>query len=231
MPTEPTRNYELTHVAGMQIRDDEIIDDMKRVAAERGEGRLPARVYEQHGKYSHTTASKRFGSWNGALEAAGLPTLNRTDITDVELFCNVQGLWIHLGRQPRKRELVPPLSSFSERPYASRFGSWRKALEQFIEWINVESHADDAPSTGNSDRPRRTPRDPNLALRFKVMRRDAFKCCVCGRSPANDRSVELHIDHVKPWSQGGETIEENLQTLCSQCNLGKGVSLMTLGQD
>jgi len=33
--------------------------------------------------------------------------------------------------------------------------------------------------------------------------------------------VVLHIDHVTPWSKGGETEMDNLQTLCEPCNLGK----------
>ena len=32
----------------------------------------------------------------------------------------------------------------------------------------------------------------------------------------------LHVDHVIPWSSGGETIPENLRAACSDCNLGKG---------
>jgi len=67
----------------------------------------------------------------------------------------------------------------------------------------------------------KTKRDVNLRLRFMVMKRDGFKCCMCGASPANDKNVELHIDYIVPWSKGGETIIENLQTLCSKCNLGK----------
>lgn len=63
-----------------------------------------------------------------------------------------------------------------------------------------------------------------IALRYKVLKRDNFKCCACGASPAKDPSVELHIDHIVPWSNGGETILENLQTLCSQCNIGKSNS-------
>lgn len=58
-------------------------------------------------------------------------------------------------------------------------------------------------------------------LRYQVLKRDNFKCCACGASPAKDSSVELHIDHIVPWSKGGETTMENLQTLCSKCNLGK----------
>ena len=40
-------------------------------------------------------------------------------------------------------------------------------------------------------------------------------------SPAKDPGVELHVDHIFPWSKGGETVLENLQTLCSRCNGGK----------
>jgi len=33
--------------------------------------------------------------------------------------------------------------------------------------------------------------------------------------------LELHVDHIQPWSRGGPTVFENLQTLCNSCNLGK----------
>ena len=62
-------------------------------------------------------------------------------------------------------------------------------------------------------------------LRYQVLKRDNFKCCACGASPAKDPAVELHIDHILPWSKGGETTLENLQTLCSKCNIGKSDSL------
>ena len=61
-------------------------------------------------------------------------------------------------------------------------------------------------------------------LRYQVLKRDMFKCCACGASPAKDPSVELHIDHIIPWAKGGSTTMDNLQTLCSKCNLGKGDS-------
>jgi len=67
----------------------------------------------------------------------------------------------------------------------------------------------------------KTKRDISLQLRYQILKRDNFKCCACGTSPAKIPSVELHIDHIIPWSKGGETTLENLQTLCSKCNLGK----------
>ena len=74
---------------------------------------------------------------------------------------------------------------------------------------------------GDSIIKHKTSRDPSMKLRFEILKRDNFNCCACGASPAKDPSVELHIDHIVPWSKGGETIADNLQTLCSKCNIGK----------
>lgn len=58
-----------------------------------------------------------------------------------------------------------------------------------------------------------------LKLRYKILKRDNFMCVVCGRRPPE---VELCVDHIKPVSKGGNNIESNLRTLCTDCNLGKG---------
>jgi len=67
----------------------------------------------------------------------------------------------------------------------------------------------------------RTSRKINWRLRAMVLIRDNCICIMCGASPSKDPSVVLHVDHVKTWSKGGETYLENLQTLCSVCNIGK----------
>ena len=64
-------------------------------------------------------------------------------------------------------------------------------------------------------------RQPTIGLRFKVFRRDRFRCSMCGRSTANDPSCVLHVDHIVPFSKGGKTTLENLQLLCAECNVGK----------
>lgn len=213
--------FTLEHTSGVLVSKEDILSDMVRVASEFGSGSLPVRLYQLHGKYSHTTARKRFGSWNFALRAASLRVLNEVYVTDEELFGNIEKVWIHLGRQPRKRELVSPISCYSERPYIRRFGSWHKALEEFVRWTENSTTGDyKCPEPGYSGR--RTSRDPNSALRWRVANRNGFRCQHCGKSPALNPGVTLHIDHIVPWSKGGETILENLQTLCSDCNLGKG---------
>ncbi len=68
--------------------------------------------------------------------------------------------------------------------------------------------------------------DGILKLRFGVFKRDGFRCKYCGRSPKSDSSVVLQVDHIKPVSSGGKTIEDNLITSCQECNLGKGDVLL-----
>jgi len=68
----------------------------------------------------------------------------------------------------------------------------------------------------------KTKREISERMRFRILMRDGFACKACGRSPATEIGVELHVDHILPWSKGGETVEENLSTKCKECNLGKG---------
>jgi 5-methylcytosine-specific restriction enzyme A len=56
------------------------------------------------------------------------------------------------------------------------------------------------------------------ATRVDVLRRDNYRCVFCGVSA---KKAELQIDHIIPFSQGGSNTIGNLQTLCSDCNLGK----------
>jgi hypothetical protein len=58
-----------------------------------------------------------------------------------------------------------------------------------------------------------------LGLRYKVFKKDSFKCVACGYSAID--GVKLHIDHKLPFSLGGLTELNNLQTLCSDCNISK----------
>ncbi len=129
--------------------------------------------------------------------------------------------WISLGKQPTREEMRKPLSSYDGSTYERRFGTWRKALEEFVNWVNQGSDDKMPSATVNTSSAKRTGREPNLRLRFQVLRRDNFKCQYCGKSPATQSSVVLNVDHIIPWSEGGETTMENLRTLCSECNLGK----------
>jgi 5-methylcytosine-specific restriction endonuclease McrA len=57
------------------------------------------------------------------------------------------------------------------------------------------------------------------ALRYEIIKRDGYKCVVCGRNVFD--GIKLHVDHIHPVSKGGKTTRENLRTLCNECNQGK----------
>lgn len=217
------------------ISNDDYIADLQRVAAALNRNTVIVSEYQRLGKYSSHRLSSRFGSWDSALKAAALEStgFNRK-ATEADLFQDIENTWIHLGRQPKTTDIKNGVSKYGMTTYIRHFGSWRSALDAFVEYINSEDVPTSSASDGEIDESvseqinnadllpvHRTKRDINLRMRFTVLRRDNFKCCACGASPAKDPSVELHVDHIIPWSKGGETVIDNLQTLCSKCNLGK----------
>lgn len=234
-----------------EVTNEQLITDFKEVADVLGVKKFSSGTYKKYGKYSISTVLRRFGSWNSALKQAGLNTYGAVSgkrIADEKLLNEIERIWIELGRQPTTSDIKKGISNYSLNVYCRHFGGWRNALEHFKAFVNSESleeyektckNSNDKKatiikkellppsvidsSTNNNDKKviHKTVREANLRLRFRVMQRDNFKCKICGASPATDPSVELHIDHIVPWSKGGETVIENLQTLCSKCNLGK----------
>lgn len=205
------------------VPDEELLEDLLSVASIIGKKSVSGSEYNQHGRFSLSTIEKRFGGLNKALEKVGLIKENTRGITEDELFENLEEVWMKLGRQPIHTDMQRPLSRFGGNTYTRHFGSWRRALERFVEVANSDSVGDYEFRFSNSlemkTGGRKTPRDPNWKLRYKVLARDGAKCRLCGKS---SNEVKLHVDHIFPWSKGGETVLENLQILCEQCNIGKG---------
>ncbi len=56
-------------------------------------------------------------------------------------------------------------------------------------------------------------------LKEQILRRDGYRCVICGRSAKE--GFELHVDHILPKDKGGKATLENGQTLCSICNFRK----------
>jgi 5-methylcytosine-specific restriction endonuclease McrA len=74
-------------------------------------------------------------------------------------------------------------SKYSDTTSIARFGSWDVALKK-------------AGLVG----------EKSLRLRFTILKRDNYSCRKCGRSPAKDPNIVLHVDHIIPWSKDGETV-------------------------
>lgn len=220
------------HNFSYTFTDNDVIDDVRRVADIYHKDSITQKEYNLYGVYHSSTLMKRYdNSWNAILKMSGLGVNLNRNFTDEELFEEIERVWILLGRQPTTTDIKKGISKYSLNSYARRFGGWREALCKFVEYVNEDTGFEEESkriSKGyniskddKSNSKHTTSRDINLRMRFKVFLRDNFKCCICGASPATDPDVVLHVDHIKPWSKGGETVMENLQTLCSKCNLGK----------
>jgi hypothetical protein len=215
--------------------DEVLLDDLRRCAQVLGRETITMAEYAEIGRAHPSTSQRRFRSWPNALRLAGLqPSRSQIGISDDGLFENIKTLWISLGRQPRYGEVKKPRSRFAAGTYEKRFGSWTKALRAFIQWVNaddVDSPADATetarhvaarPLAGIDLAATRPRRDISERQRFRILLRDGFQCRTCGASPLAQRGIELHIDHIVPWSKGGDTTDANLETKCARCNLGKG---------
>ena len=209
------------------IPDTDLLEDLKKVAENLGLNKISTRQYDANGgKYTSETVRVRFGRWNKAVKKAGLDVVHHREVTDHELFKNMQAVWISIGRQPVCRNMKLPLSKYTYFQYVTKFGTWRKALEAFIEFINSDTHEDEKIINFDETVPpseivfkHKTRRHPSERLKVQVLLRDGNKCRLCGITVIADN---IHIDHIHPWSKGGETVLENLQVLCKNHNLAKG---------
>lgn len=217
---------------------EEILKDIIWVSKQLDKKQFSSSEYSTLGHFSAQTCFKYLETWNNALLLAGLEpysVVSGKRIDDDALLQEIEKMWISLGRQPTATDVRNGCSQYALNAYTRHFGGWRNALVAFVEWVNADKPEEiiipeqpKAASPQNKPAPvptkpeHSTTRDIGLRLRFRIMQRDNFKCCLCGASPALTPGVQLHIDHIVPWSKGGETVLENLQTLCSDCNLGKG---------
>jgi len=220
---------ELSSVKDYKVTKDDLIEELKRISNLPNVDILSRAVFNKYKKISNSNKIERcFGSWSNALKEAGLTIKSSQNrYSNKDLFQNILNVWIHYGKQPTVTQMREDPSKITPNTYSYRFGSWRKTLEAFIEYTNQE---EPEALTKEEIKPKKlplnsihhkTPRTINLRLRFRTFQNDNFKCKNCGRSPATDPKIILHVDHIYPWSKGGETVLENLQTLCSDCNLGK----------
>ena len=61
-------------------------------------------------------------------------------------------------------------------------------------------------------------------MRARILERNGLTCGMCGATAGDPdpynrgRTIRLHVDHVNP---DGPTVDDNLRTLCNNCNEGR----------
>ena len=212
---------------------DEIVEELKRVSEKLNSKSFTTKEFEANSDMSKSVF-KGNNSFNKLMKIAGLeiPIISRK-YTDEERFENLLNVWTHYGRQPNYAEMKKTPSVVGPKAYVIRWGSWTKALIAFIEKVNSDISTSETIEINkpeeNISKKRETKRNSiedrrevPIGLRFMIFKKDNYKCVICGRSPANTFGIELHADHIIPFSKGGKTREDNLRTLCNECNIGKG---------
>jgi hypothetical protein len=110
-----------------KLSRERLIEDLQAFAAELGE--TPTRTQmNDDGPHSSTPYYTEFGSWNDALEAAGLGTNHRNDVPDEELIEALRDLDEELDRTPRFEDMAEH-GAFAPTTYVRRWGSWPEVKE------------------------------------------------------------------------------------------------------
>lgn len=214
-----------------KISDAEIIEALRKAATYFNHEKFTRHEFDKvSNSCKGTVVLSRFGTWSNALAKTDLqlkerPKQNREFISEQELMEEMERVLNLVGQRPSKAEWEASNPKYSYTTYKTRFSGWVAAWEHF--YTNYKGQV----LVPNSIEPVQPPpakirqeqkRDIPLKLRLKVFQRDSYKCVLCGASPAINSNIQLHVDHIHPFSRGGKTEIKNLQTLCQNCNWGKG---------
>ncbi len=109
-----------------------VVEEIQRVAQSLGVDRLSQREFDRHHKLAGcSTAGYQFGSWNRAVQAAGLEPYEAgkgnagPKLSDTELLEEIIRLHAELGKEPSETEMAR-FGTYSPQPY-KRWGGWSAA--------------------------------------------------------------------------------------------------------
>lgn len=239
--------FEFKRVRTDKIPRDKMMYELEKAAKIFNYTEFGWRDFSKVASISATSVKREFdGSWKKALLALRqhlnerkLDLLPRQSPPNrihsgKDMFEELERIWSKLGHRPSRTEWESSMPRIHYNTYKQRFQGWQNACLKFIEYKMGEGVGlVEAPAKIEAVevvRKRKEvfqhsdARSISLKVRLTVLDRDKFRCVFCGRSPATDIGVKLHIDHRMPFSKGGRTALDNLQTLCHECNLGKSNS-------
>lgn len=227
-----------------EIPEVKILDELEKIAKRFNYIEFAGRDFDKMADISANTVKKHFGSWKKGLEALknhlqqrGLDLSPRPHApnrihSDKDLFNEMDRIWQKVGQRPSRTEWEMSEPKIAYNTYRQRFGGWTNACLKFIEYkmgssilaedfVLPNREGQEPLKDSKVEYKQENSRNVSLSLRLQVLSRDNFRCVFCGKSPATNLETKLHIDHINPFSKGGRSMPENLQTLCEECNLGK----------
>ena len=126
----------------VEYTEQEILDELRRIAAVLADGALTRDAFDAQAKVSSTTLLRRFGDWRSALEAAGLghrysgrtisaKMRNQTarTLSDAEVLAELRRVAAELGEGPLTRDELNARSPVVSADVVRwRFGSWQAGM-------------------------------------------------------------------------------------------------------
>ena len=94
----------------------------------------------------------------------------------------------------------------------------REHLAEFVQPIEMVSNGAVGFRRFDPDAREVIRRRPRPRQKARILQRDGHRCQVCHRQPSNDGDFRLELHHIRPFSMGGLTIDENLITVCKECH-------------
>ena len=208
---------------GNKYSDDELLEEIKRLKCKYNET-PSAHLMNDEGEFSSRTYQLRFGSWNEAVEKAGLDVNYYNKIEERELISELERLDKCTDSRVDYHDLEK--SCYSIQPFCTAFGSWTEALKE----ANLPTK-----DFSGQNNPRWSGGYEGWygesweKAKEEVRKRDGNVCRVCSLS--NKEHIEhyqypLNVHHIKPARDFENTTEQdhivnspdNLITLCRTCH-------------
>lgn len=117
----------------MDDKQNKIIAELQRVANLLGGTSLPQREFRRHSDLSIKTIETTFGSWNRAIQAAGLTPIparyldGELLLSDDELLQEIIRVSQQLGKRPTESEMIA-LGHHTIKPFRKRWGTFGEAI-------------------------------------------------------------------------------------------------------
>ena len=116
---------------GPRVSDETLLADLHALRDELDHAPRYREMREE-GNHQARTYTKRFGSWDEALAAAGIDPPVRNTVTDEELIADLHRLRDELGEEPTSTNVARE-GKYGLATYQRRFGSWGEAVEAAFE--------------------------------------------------------------------------------------------------
>lgn len=110
------------------ISDEELLSELNRLYNEKG-WTPTGHDMDLRGEYSKSTLIRRFGSWEAALQEAGVDGDRRPKIAKEDLLQELKRIAQKENREPRTVDMKA-YGEYSTQVYLERFGSWANAVRE-----------------------------------------------------------------------------------------------------